>query len=768
MAKEIKQRIVLEGEKQYNAAIKEAQRNIKTLRSEMKAETAELGNNATAQQKAEVAAKSLKKQIAEQEQVVKTCKEAFEQAKAEYGDNAEVVGKWETKLNEARAALAGMKNDLESNASVAVSSNKNIMATFDKLASYGETISGTIEGIFSTCISGVKMVASAVFGEITDLAARANNLTDLAGYWNTSTTNIQKWQAAVRGSSNDLEDLNAVVKKINFGDSKKIAELTGVSVAGYKDQWEYAMAVMDSMASMSYDQKANAAEQIFGRSTTQAYELLNDWKDIQALLPRFDVENGGIGMTAEQIEQMNQVSVNLATLQTTWEEFKRSFEAGAMGQLAVDLTGNAQGVLDALIEFIDADNESEREAALQKLQEELTSFFTRLGEAITAAAEALDKVGSELQTSENGTLRTIGKIISGLGDLLDALGKEETYTQIVNGFRMLADFWLVGKGMQLVNTVANFASNLGKITNFHFGNNGGTPTVTDTPTVPTNPTVDTGTGSDTGTGVGTGAGIGAALKTFFSSTLAKAAGGAAAFVLTLSDTNGIVPFSGSRNTAHYDQFVNENGELEQWAKDEGYVLLDDGTLWNPNEPTAAEKEAQRIMNGETKYVDSVGFSLPTKRTPQGHTTGYEFTDEQRAAAEDWWDIYRSNPTGGDWDATWDKLEALFANNENTFDGFMDTLTYLEQTIGDSVYSSEDLPAFLFTDWQGNITNELQKLQEKPGITSDDIAKLNTLPARIEAAVNRGVSGLKVTIDGRTAGSILAPYVSQEIARDITA
>lgn len=65
MAKEIKQRIVLEGEKQYNAAIKEAQRNIKTLRSEMKAETAELGNNATAQQKAEVAAKSLKKQIAE-------------------------------------------------------------------------------------------------------------------------------------------------------------------------------------------------------------------------------------------------------------------------------------------------------------------------------------------------------------------------------------------------------------------------------------------------------------------------------------------------------------------------------------------------------------------------------------------------------------------------------------------------------------------------------------------------------------------------------
>ena len=42
----IKQRIELEGEKEYNAALAEARRNLKTLRSELKAETAELGSNA--------------------------------------------------------------------------------------------------------------------------------------------------------------------------------------------------------------------------------------------------------------------------------------------------------------------------------------------------------------------------------------------------------------------------------------------------------------------------------------------------------------------------------------------------------------------------------------------------------------------------------------------------------------------------------------------------------------------------------------------------
>ena len=46
---EIKQKIVLEGEQQYKNAIKDAQRNLKTLRSELKAETAELGKNATEQ-----------------------------------------------------------------------------------------------------------------------------------------------------------------------------------------------------------------------------------------------------------------------------------------------------------------------------------------------------------------------------------------------------------------------------------------------------------------------------------------------------------------------------------------------------------------------------------------------------------------------------------------------------------------------------------------------------------------------------------------------
>ena len=110
---DIKQRIILEGEQQYKTALQDASRNLKTLRSELKAETAELGKNATEQQKNEAKTKSLTKQIKEQEKVVDTYKKALDEDKDKYGDNEAAVAKWEQKYNEARATLANMKNDLD-------------------------------------------------------------------------------------------------------------------------------------------------------------------------------------------------------------------------------------------------------------------------------------------------------------------------------------------------------------------------------------------------------------------------------------------------------------------------------------------------------------------------------------------------------------------------------------------------------------------------------------------------------------------------------
>jgi hypothetical protein len=60
--------------------------------------------------------------------------------------------------------------------------------------------------------------------------------------------------------------------------------------------------------------------------------------------------------------------------------------------------------------------------------------------------------------------------------------------------------------------------------------------------------------------------------------------------------------------------------------------------------------------------------------------------------------------------------------------------------------------------------------QQEGITSSDIDTFRGMAAQIELAAQRGtakgVSGIKVTLDGVAVGRLMAPIVSQMIARDI--
>ena len=166
--KEIKQKIVLAGEKEYSQALRDANRNLKTLKSELKAETAELGANATAQQKAETRTKNLKKQIAEQEKIVRTYRAALEEVREKYGDNEDAIASWETKLNNARATLGNLRNDLDNvggslknmqtDAGTAVVATKSVADAIGQIASAGQAVSDKIESIFTGMVSAIRKI----------------------------------------------------------------------------------------------------------------------------------------------------------------------------------------------------------------------------------------------------------------------------------------------------------------------------------------------------------------------------------------------------------------------------------------------------------------------------------------------------------------------------------------------------------------------------------------------------------------------------------
>ncbi len=178
----IKQKIELDGEKDYKKALDDNYRALKVLKSELKAETAELGKNATAQDKNAVKVKSLQKQIQAQQKIVDTYKKALDEVKDKYKDNDEEIAKWERKLNNARATLANMKNDLDgvgdsmkgmaNDASMATVASKSAADAIGSLADIGGSIADSIEGIFTGMLSTVKQTIADVWADVVDLAAR--------------------------------------------------------------------------------------------------------------------------------------------------------------------------------------------------------------------------------------------------------------------------------------------------------------------------------------------------------------------------------------------------------------------------------------------------------------------------------------------------------------------------------------------------------------------------------------------------------------------
>lgn len=825
--KTIKQKIELTGEKEYKAAISDATRQLKVLQSQLKAESAELGRNATEQQKNEVKAKSLAKQIAAQEKIVETLQKELAQAKKEYGDNADVVSKYEIKLNSARTTLGKMRSSLESatgglsgaaegfkkaeeaagNGAVAT---RSFAEALGSIAEAGGAVADKIQGIFTGMVTTVKDAIADVWADTVALAGRANEWADLAGFWNTSTANIQKWYHSVSASNNDFATMTQAVTRIVMADQKKIEESTGVAAEGYADQWAYAMDVMDSLAGMDYDKKLAALGDIFGeRRATGVLDLLNDWQTIQENLSDFDVENGGVGMSEEQMSTMAELAEKVDHIKETWSAFKDSFLAGAVGQLSLDLTGNVQGALDALIGFMDADTEAEREAALEDFTENITAFFTRLGEAISAAAEAMGAAGEEMQGSENGIVRALGDVLVALRDTMNWFADEGNIDLVIKGFEALAAFWLAGRGAQMAMKIAELVANIGTIQAFK--------------SVPTVPTTGGGGGGGGATDGGTAtAGRGGWAAKLLSSTAAKVAGGAAAFGLTLfgdllrdtvegrgevvEDQNGQLRDAetgealgtGAQVFELSDAAQEKARENERRRAQQKMDLLDQFVEYVEGEKTPEKLEAlleqdggEALLDRYNKYraengLGSQGWDqipeefrrmLEEERLQAEHEsidTVEESLDAKNGrediegAIQDWWDAWKDNdlnPTeegAAEEDREWGLMQEMLG------DSFGDVWDRILQGLDETEdqHALEDIPE----GWYRDILDSLDFGEKEGGVTSDDLSALQGLPALIQAATESGaasgVSGIQVQLDGYSVGRLVAPYVSREIGRSI--
>lgn len=794
-SKQIKQEIVLAGEKQYNAALKEARSHLKTLQSALKAETAELGANATAQQKNEVRAKSLKQQIAEQEKVVNTLKAALEEVKEKYGDNTAEVEKWEQKLNGARTTLANMRNDLDSlggsfergraGAEMTAVATKSIGDALGNLGSVGSSAADAIEGIFQKMIDGATAAVEALWDMISTTASKANLWSDIAGYWGTDPQRIQQYARAVGASANSFEDLQSAVSKIVMGGKgQTITELLGISDFNYKSDWEYAMAVMDQMAIMTREGRDMTPiyEQIFGeKKGTKVMDLVNDWELIQSMLQQFNGDESGYGMTSEGLEMMNQLSVQIAEIEHKWEAIKDRIAEG-FGTVTMDLLVSAEGALDGIADYLNAKDDAGREAALQKIQTNLEDFFRKLGNVLRHCIEILREVGTSLKGSDDPLVSAIGDIMVKLADALQWMVDNADKVKIA--LETIFGAWLVAQLSAVAGKLASVLFQIGAIKAFKAGG--------------------VASGAAAATGAATAAG-----------TASQAAGGGFfATVAGLMTAYGIVKgfdWAQDRRNNHREDVLGTDENLA--ASVEGNDRLRKNfAAWievqnklnnlgfdaTEEEVTALQERSDQLdarlrqMEGYDELWDryqawrqeqsgsSMDWNMPEWMREGLENSDWDWGDiipepeapkslggtdsEKRDAAEAFWDALRENGADAWWGSEEEALVQQFAEDQEGMNRLIDAIT--ELTASENWQSRENLPDWIWTDaapWQ-------QGGGDADGITSADLQSFRGLPGQLTAAarngVSQGVSGLKVTLDGAAVGRMVAPYVSEYIAQDI--
>lgn len=708
---DIRQKIILDGEKEYKQALKDAQRELKTLRSELKAETAELGKNATEQDKNAVKVKNLEKQIKEQEKIVRTYTEALDEVREKYADNQDEIAKWEIKLNNARATLADMRSGLEdvgqgfqkasADANTGVTAAKSFADAFSDLSGIGDSVAGAIEGIFSSTMDAVRDIATEVWDLIAETAARADAWGDLANIYGSSAEEVQSMDRAISGAGADFQQFLAFMNQLEFrGKDKGLVSWLGISDENYKDKLEFAVVAMTRLSEKQKEMGAGAFNEqlgeVFSGKSAGIMELIGEWDRV--LEKRQQYRDSGYLLDDKELDTMGEVDNQLKDIQEKWDMLKAQFAKG-FGTVTLDIMTNVSGALDAIAKYFDAETPEEREEALQELEKNITEAFERIAKAIEDGIKVLNEVAEHLKESEDPIVQTVGNILGGLVDVLEWL-TEDNAKNAVAALEYIAGFWLMGKGLTMAAKIAEVAANMKTISLYRSLGIGG---------------------SAAGAAAGNAAGGGFLAKV--GGFIAKAAPwvAGAAIVTHVSDTG---------NNDIWD----ENGNPTEEAASLGI--------------TQTQEEYERDDNRQA--------SMLTPMEKHGNFNQYQYD-----ILQGYWDIYR---TGTATTEDWERISEEFHKSDAYWEMFLqiaEQMYGLDKTLEDlpeRIFGAEDVAETPADWWKGRA--------DENGVTSEDLQSLNALPKETREAIQELIGSIVIALDGERVADLLTDRVSQRIAAKI--
>lgn len=441
----IKSKLQLDGEQQYKQALNDAYRSLRVLRSELKAETAELGRNASEQDKAKTKIAGLKKQIEEQQKIVKTLEQALADSRKEYADNQEVQDKWAEKLNKAREALANMQNQMESaedsltgfsrSMQEVSAGSQEAMTTVvsfnDCLKSIGSIVGGvsnSLKGIFTNSVETMKSMVSEMYSLMGQAWAAAGEWKDIQTIWGGDLTQIEEvfTGAKLQGVDPGLitGGIEKLVANVHGGNKDTIAALKsmGIEEKDMQSHWELWYKTMQELSMRQGKTRDDLVRAIWGDKKGSGMALLVDnWQEMREKYAE-DVQGTGLDLTSDEIEQLDQVAHKITEIQELWNTIKTNIGAKLSEVLNMDqLTEDTLDILRTIGQLLSGEGDS-KELTIT-LSDQIETLLTDISNGMTNLSSFLKELGGNLKESDNPFVRFIGELSETLGDVLDWLGK---------------------------------------------------------------------------------------------------------------------------------------------------------------------------------------------------------------------------------------------------------------------------------------------------------------------------------------------------------
>lgn len=412
--RDIKTRLVLEGEQKYRKEMKDAAEAIKTLNSEQKLADAQFKRTGDTQEHAAKSAEILRKKIEEQQKAVAAAEAAIRDMTANgVQPSSQQMQTWQRKLNDAKTRLVNLETQLDKTEEELNQQGEAFKETGEEAETYDSTLESIDQGVkFQNTIAAIDNVrehiaavikataqaAKAMWDWEADAGKWADELATTASQMGVDVETLQSWQYASRFIDTDVESIIGAQDKLVKNMGKTSDEVTsmfaalGVKIredgpqAALRDGQAVFWDVIDALREMGDTTEAELISQtLLGRSYRELKPLIEAGSEAYLAMAEEGREVGVV--SAKNVEALGALDDANQRLQASLDKTKYDL----LAKLAPTFETVADAMATAVSAFNDFLQTEEGQAALDGLNDALSGIITSIvgenGEGFTKIVE---------------------------------------------------------------------------------------------------------------------------------------------------------------------------------------------------------------------------------------------------------------------------------------------------------------------------------------------------------------------------------------------